>query len=186
MPVRGLALPGSDSFATPLGNIEVDQAAVAAITPLRQVVVSPAAHALEHSLEVQLPFLQSVLNDFKLVPLAVGDATPAEVAQVLDVLWGGPETLIVISSDLSHFLPYSTAQFVDQETVQAILDLAGPLTHEQACGGTPVNGLLLAARQHRLQPQLLGICNSGDTAGDKDRVVGYASFAFTEGSNDVH
>ncbi|MDO8771712.1 MAG: AmmeMemoRadiSam system protein B [Burkholderiaceae bacterium] len=180
VPVRGLALPGVDSFATPLGNIEVDQAAVAAITPLRQVVVSPAAHAPEHSLEVQLPFLQSVLDDFKLVPLAVGDATPAEVAQVLEVLWGGPETLIAISSDLSHFLPYGMAQSVDQGTVQTILDLAGPLTHEQACGGTPVNGLLLAARQHHLQPQLLGLCNSGDTAGDKSRVVGYASFAFME------
>lgn len=186
VPVRGLALPGVDSFATPLGNIEVDPVAIAAITPLRQVVVSPAAHALEHSLEVQLPFLQSVLDDFKLVPLAVGDATPAEVAQVLEQLWGGPETLIVISSDLSHFLPYRTAQSVDKETVQTILDLSGPLTHEQACGGTPVNGLMLAAKRHHLRPQLLGLCNSGDTAGDKSRVVGYASFAFMEESIDVH
>lgn len=186
VPVRGLALPGVDSFATPLGNIEIDQEGVAALSRLRQVVVSPAAHALEHSLEVQLPFLQSVLEDFKLVPLAVGDATPAEVAEVLEALWGGPETLIVISSDLSHFLPYRAAQSIDQETVQTILNLAGPLTHEQACGGTPVNGLLLAARQHHLQPQLLGLCNSGDTAGDKGRVVGYASFAFTPGADDVH
>jgi len=178
VPVRGLALPGVDSFVTPLGEIEIDQDAVAAITPLRQVVVSRAAHAPEHSLEVQLPFLQSVLADFKLVPLAVGDATPAEVAQVLEALWGGPETLIVISSDLSHFLPYRAAQAVDQETVQSILAMDGELTHEQACGGTPVNGLLLAATQHHLQPQLLGHCNSGDTAGDKGRVVGYAAFAF--------
>lgn len=186
VPVRGLALPGVDSFATPLGNIEIDQDAIAAITPLRQVVVSRAAHALEHSLEVQLPFLQSVLDDFKLVPLAVGDATPTEVAQVLEALWGGPETLLVISSDLSHFLPYSAAQAVDRETAQDILDLSSSLTHEQACGGTPVNGLLLAARQHRLQPQLLRLCNSGDTAGDKGRVVGYASFSFMEEPNDVH
>lgn len=186
VPVRGLALPGVDVFATPLGDIEIDQAAVAAITPLRQVVVSPAAHALEHSLEVQLPFLQAVLDDFKLVPLAVGDATPAEVAQVLEALWGGPETLIVISSDLSHFLPYGTAQSVDHETVETILNLAGSLTHEQACGGTPINGLLLAATRHQLKPQLLGLCNSGDTAGDKRRVVGYASLAFTQGANDVH
>jgi hypothetical protein len=186
VPVSGLALPGVDSFATPLGNIEVDQGAVAAIMPLRQVVVSPAAHALEHSLEVQLPFLQSVLDDFKLLPLAVGDATPAEVAQVLDTLWGGDETLIVISSDLSHFLPYRAAQAVDQETVQRILAMDGHLTHEQACGGTPVNGLLLAARQHRLHPQLLGLCNSGDTAGDKQRVVGYASIAFMEEAGHVH
>jgi hypothetical protein len=175
-----LALPGADAFATPLGSIEIDQKAVAAITGLRQVVVSPAAHALEHSLEVQLPFLQSVLDNFKLLPLAVGDATPAEVAEVLEVLWGGPETLIVISSDLSHFLPYRTAQSVDQQTVQSIVNLTGPLTHQQACGGTPVNGLLLAAKHHHLQPQLLGLCNSGDTAGDKSRVVGYAALAFTE------
>ena len=177
VPVRGLALPGVDFFATPLGNIEVDQDAVAAITPLRQVVVCPAAHAPEHSLEVQLPFLQSVLEDFKLVPLAVGNATPTEVAQVLEALWGGAETLIVISSDLSHFLPYRAAQAVDQETVEDILAMDGELRHEQACGGTPVNGFLLAARRHNLQPQLLGLCNSGDTAGDKGRVVGYAAFA---------
>ena len=186
VPVRGLALPSADTFATPLGFIEVDQASVAAIAGLPQVVVSPVAHALEHSLEVQLPFLQSVLDDFKLVPLAVGEASPAEVAEVLEALWGGAETLIVISSDLSHFLPYRTAQIVDQQTVQNILQLNSSITHEQACGGTPVNGLLLAARQHHLQPQLLGLCNSGDTAGDKGRVVGYASVAFMEVEGSLH
>jgi MEMO1 family protein len=186
VPVRGLALPGAAAFATPLGAIEVDQAAVAALASLRQVVVSPAAHALEHSLEVQLPFLQSVLDGFKLVPLAVGDATPAEVAQVLEALWGGPETLIVVSSDLSHFLPYRAAQSIDQDTVQNILALRGHLTHEQACGGTPINGLLLAARHHHLQPRLLELCNSGDTAGDKQRVVGYTSIAFTEKPHALH
>ncbi len=180
VPVRGLALPGVDSFATPLGEIEIDQQAAAAIENLPQVVVSPAAHEQEHSLEVQLPFLQSVLDDFTLLPLAVGDATPAEVAEVLDALWGGPETLIVVSSDLSHFLPYQTAQVVDAQTVKTILEMQGTLSHEQACGGTPVNGLLLAAKRHHLQPHLLELCNSGDTAGDKDRVVGYAAFAFTE------
>ena len=180
VPVRGLALPGVAAFATPLGELEIDQAGVAAITSLRQVVVSRAAHAQEHSLEVQLPFLQAVLEDFKLLPLAVGDATPAEVAEVLERLWGGPETLIVISSDLSHFLPYPAAQAVDQASVHSILALQGPLTHEQACGGTPINGLLLQARRHRLQPQLLRLCNSGDTAGDKNRVVGYAALAFME------
>lgn len=186
VPVRGLALPGAAAFATPLGAIDIDQGAVAALTGLRQVVVSPAAHALEHSLEVQLPFLQTVLDDFKLLPLAVGDATPAEVAQVLEALWGGPETLIVISSDLSHYLPYRAAQNIDQDTVERILALRGPLTHEQACGGTPINGLLLAARHHHLQPQLLGLCNSGDTAGDKQRVVGYAAIAFTEALHGTH
>lgn len=186
VPVRGLALPGAEAFSTPLGEIAVDQAATAAIAHLPQVVVSPAAHALEHSLEVQLPFLQSVLDEFTLLPLAVGDATPAEVEQVLEALWGGPETVIVISSDLSHFLPYRAAQELDQETVQSILHLQETLTHEQACGGTPVNGLLLAAKRHHLSPELLDLCNSGDTAGDKLRVVGYASFAFTEAHHDVH
>lgn len=178
VPVRGLALPGVDAFATPLGEIEIDQDAAKAIASLPQVCESYAAHAQEHSLEVQLPFLQSVLNDFTLLPLAVGDATPQEVAEVLETLWGGPETLIVISSDLSHFLPYETAQLVDGETVASILKLHGPLNHEQACGGTPVNGLMLAAKHHQLQPNLLDLRNSGDTAGDKDRVVGYAAFAF--------
>ncbi|OIP21095.1 MAG: AmmeMemoRadiSam system protein B [Comamonadaceae bacterium CG2_30_60_41] len=177
--VRGLALPGVDAFDTPLGRIPIDQVGVAAITSLPQVVVSVAAHAQEHSLEVQLPFLQTVLDNFTLVPLAVGDATPAQVAQVLDALWGGEETLLVISSDLSHFLPYATAVAVDRETVQAMLNRDSTVSHSQACGGTPVNGLLLAARQHQLHPELLGLCNSGDTAGDKSRVVGYAALAFT-------
>lgn len=185
VPVRGLALPGVDVFATPLGNIELDKAAIALLAGMKQVVVSPAAHAQEHSLEVQLPFMQSVLDDFKLVPLAVGDATPAEVAQVLDVLWGGPETVIVVSSDLSHFLPYALACAVDQQTVQHILGMKSSLTHSQACGGAPVNGLVFAARKHRLRPRLLDLCNSGDTAGDKNRVVGYASFIFSEETSDA-
>jgi hypothetical protein len=177
--VRGLALPGVSGFATPLGEVVLDQAAIAGIRHLPQVVESAPAHAHEHALEVQLPFLQRVLDDFTLVPLAVGDATASEVAEVLEHLWGGPETLIVISSDLSHFLPYSAARQIDQATTQDILALKATLTHEQACGGTPVNGLLLAARRHGLQPRLLAQCNSGDTAGDKQRVVGYASFAFS-------
>jgi len=163
----------------------IDQAAAGVIKNMPQVMISADAHAPGHSLEVQLPFLQTVLDDFKLVPLAVGDATPEEVAEVLDVLWGGPETLIVISSDLSHFLPYKTAQLVDAKTVQNIMHLQPALSHEQACGGTPINGLLLSAKHHHLQPQLLDLRNSGDTAGDKNRVVGYASFAFLEEKNDV-
>ena len=178
VPVRGLALADVDGFATPLGELEIDQDAIATISALPQIVHSKAAHAQEHSLEVQLPFLQMVLADFKLVPLAVGDATPAAVAEVLELLWGGPETLIVISSDLSHYLPYRLAQRVDDETVAHILALQPALTHQQACGGTAVNGLLLAAQQHQLQVKLLDVCNSGDTAGDKERVVGYAAFAF--------
>jgi AmmeMemoRadiSam system protein B len=183
--VRGLALPGVDSFVTPLGMVEIDQASVTALAALRQVVVSQAAHAHEHSLEVQLPFLQLALADFKLLPLAVGDATATDVAQVLSQLWGGPETLIVVSSDLSHYLPYAEAQAADQETVLRILRLNSSLTHQQACGGTAINGLLLAAREHGLQAHLLGACNSGDTAGDKHRVVGYAAFAFTPEAQDA-
>jgi len=183
--VRGLALPGVTAFATPLGEIPIDLDAVAAIEDMPQVIESTAAHAPEHSLEVQLPFLQAVLGDFKLLPLAVGNATPAEVAEVLEALWGGPETLIVISSDLSHFHPYQAAQMIDSQTAQDILSLRHTLSHEQACGGTPVNGLLLAAKQHQLQPHLIDMRNSGDTAGDKDRVVGYASFLFTEGTADA-
>lgn len=180
VPVRGLALPDVDSFATPLGKVELDKQAIVQLRGLRQVVVSSAAHTQEHSLEVQLPFLQSVLDDFRLVPLVVGAASPVEVAEVLDALWGGEETLIVISSDLSHYLSYTQAQQVDQLTVDKILKLQDTLTHQQACGGTVVNGLIFAARQHHLQPQLVDMCNSGDTAGDKSRVVGYASFIFAE------
>lgn len=181
--VRGLALPGADMFSTPLGPVEIDAEAVGKIAKLPQVCVSPQAHALEHSLEVHLPFLQTLLPNFKLLPLAVGMASPEEVAEVLETLWGGEETLIVISSDLSHFHPYETARQIDHATAQAILDLRQPVTHEQACGGTPVNGLLIAARHHHLTPHLLDLRNSGDTAGSPDRVVGYGAFAFTEDSH---
>ena len=178
--VSGLALPGVQAFETPLGRIQVDQDAVHFLTPLRQVSTSPAAHEPEHSLEVQLPFLQTMLSDFQLLPLAVGDASPQAVAEVIEVLWGGPETLIVVSSDLSHYLPYDVAQKVDRGTCAGILELRQVNSHEQACGATPVNGLMIAARHHRLTPHLLDLRNSGDTAGDRDRVVGYAAIAFTE------
>jgi hypothetical protein len=178
VPVRGLALPSVRAFATPLGFVNVDREAAAAVLTLPQVCESDAAHAFEHSLEVQLPFLQAVLGDFGIVPFAVGDATPAEVAEVIELLWGGPETLFVVSSDLSHYRRYADAREIDRATGDAILALSPTLDHEQACGATPINGLLLAARRHGLQPELLDLRNSGDTAGDKSRVVGYASFAF--------
>lgn len=177
--VRGLALPDADAFDTPLGRVMLDTAAMQAIAGLPQVTVSAQVHELEHSLEVQLPFLQSVLPDFKLLPLAVGMASPEEVAEVLEAVWGGEETLIVISSDLSHYLPYSTAQRVDNGTVQTILALHQITSHEQACGATPINGLIVAARKHHLTPHLLDLRNSGDTAGPRDQVVGYSAFAFT-------
>jgi hypothetical protein len=180
VPVRGLALPAASAFATPLGVVRLDAEAVARIRTLRQVVVSAAAHSEEHSLEVQLPFLQQVLGEFALLPLAVGDATAEEVAEVIEALWGGPETLIVVSSDLSHYLPYERARRIDAETCAAIGKLARPVSHDEACGGTPINGLLVAARRHGLTPALLDLRNSGDTAGDRSRVVGYAAFAFRD------
>jgi AmmeMemoRadiSam system protein B len=178
--VRGLAIPGASAFATPLGAVRLDMQAIDAALRLPQVTRHDAAHATEHSLEVQLPFLQGVLGEFTLVPFAVGHATPDEVAEVLDLLWGGPETLIVISSDLSHYHPYADAQRRDARTADEIRHLRLLLDHEQACGATPINGLIKTALQRGLKPVLLDLRNSGDTAGDKSRVVGYASFAFTE------
>ncbi len=180
VPVRGLALPGATEFLTPLGSIPLDAAGIAAVSTLPQVTVSDEPHALEHSLEVHLPFLQTVLGEFTLLPFAVGNATAEEVAEVLEKVWGGDETLIVISSDLSHFLPYDVARQLDRDTVNRILALEPGLNHEQACGATPVNGLLAYAAKHGLQAELLDLRNSGDTAGDKSRVVGYASVAFYE------
>ena len=180
VPVRGLAMPSITAFATPMGTIPLDTAAMSLLARLPQVTVSDAAHAQEHSLEVHLPFLQAVLGDFRLLPLAVGDATAAEVADVLEQVWGGEETLIVISSDLSHFLDYDSAVQVDSETLQHILALQPDLVHTQACGATPVNGLLAYAGTHALEAELLDQCNSGDTAGDRSRVVGYAAVAFYE------
>ena len=182
VPVRGLALPGVESFATPLGEVPVDAEAVAALRDLPQVIESPLAHAAEHSLEVQLPFLQRALGEFSLLPLAVGDASAEEVAEVLDRLWGGDETLVVVSSDLSHYLPYDTARRIDQDTVDHLLALDDEVDHERACGATPISGLLLAARRRGLRAELLDLRNSGDTAGDRRRVVGYAAVAFRPGS----
>jgi AmmeMemoRadiSam system protein A len=144
-------------------------------------VVSAPAHAMEHSLEVQLPFLQRVLGEFSLVPFAVGDATAAQVAEVLERLWGGPETLIVISTDLSHYHEYETAQRIDHDTAERIARLEGGLSHQQACGATPLNGLMSLAQKKGLSIRRLSVCNSGDTAGGRGRVVGYSAFALDEG-----
>jgi hypothetical protein len=182
VPVRGLALPDASAFATPLGQVPIDREAVESLARLPQVVVSSAVHAEEHALEVQLPFLQRVLGEFSLVPLAVGAATPSEVAEVIEKLWGGEETLIVVSSDLSHYHGYDEARTIDQGTARAILDFSTAIDHEQACGATPVAGLLLAARHRGLNVELLDLRNSGDTAGGRGRVVGYGSFAFWDGA----
>ena len=178
--LRGLALPGVDSFMTPLGEVEIDADAVERIKNLPQVIVNAQAHESEHALEVQIPFLQTMLGEFKLLPLVVGMVSTEEVAEVLDCVWGGEETLIVISSDLSHYLPYESAQNKDSKTALSILQLRPLVNHEQACGATPINGLLAAARQHHLVAHLLDLRNSGDTAGLRDQVVGYGAFAFSE------
>jgi len=180
VPIRGLALPVAKAFATPLGTIEIDSAPAAEALALPQVRTSEAAHALEHSLEVQLPFLQTLLDDFRIVPFAVGDAAAKEVAEVIDRLWGGPETLILVSSDLSHYHPYGEARVIDRGTVEEILAMTAALDHEQACVATPINGFSVCAKRRDLVVELLDLRNSGDTAGDKSRVVGYAAFAFTE------
>ncbi len=178
--IRGLALPGADGLATPLGVVAVDREAARAAASLPFVSVRPDAHAEEHALEVELPFLQRTLGEFEVLPLVCGHARPEAVAELLENFWDGGETLIVVSSDLSHYLPYGEAQRVDRETARAILDLAGPLDSFQACGALPISGLLQAARRHRLEPRLLDLRSSGDTAGDRQRVVGYAAFAFCE------
>jgi len=180
VPIRGLALPGHPYFATPLGEVAVDPQGAQAALRLPQVRLIPEAHAREHSLEVEIPFLQTLLGEISLVPLVVGAATAEEVAEVLDRLWGGPETLIVVSSDLSHFLAADMARQTDRATADEILALGGPLDPSQACGALPINGLLEAARRRGLTPELLDLRNSADTAGDPARVVGYGAFAFHE------
>jgi AmmeMemoRadiSam system protein B len=178
VPLDGLALPRVDAFETPLGQVPLDQAAVASLADLPQVTHNDLAHEHEHAIEVQLPFLQTLLGDFSIVPLVVGDASGPDVAQVLERLWGGDETLIVISSDLSHYLRYSAAQAIDRHTAERIVALDAALDTHEACGAAAINGALIAARRHGLVPRLLDLRNSGDTEGDRNRVVGYGAFAF--------
>jgi AmmeMemoRadiSam system protein B len=178
----GIALPGAQAFATPLGTVPVDADLVAAVAGLPGVFPYPEAHAEEHALEVELPFLQRLLGDFTMLPLVVGEAGAAAVAAVLDAVWGGEETAIVVSSDLSHYLPAPQAERVDRQTAESILRLSGPLDPFQACGAQPINGLLAVAERRGLLPELLDLRHSGDTAGDRRRVVGYGAFAFAEGA----
>ena len=179
MAFSGLSYSSAELFRTPLGDLEVDQAALAQITSLPQVHLSNEAFEGEHSLEVHLPFLQMTLEQFRIVPLLVSDASADEVAEVLEKLWGGDETLIVISSDLSHYMEYDMARTMDAEATLAIEKLEPQaLTYHHACGRTPVSGLLVAARNHHLKATTLDLRNSGDTAGPRDQVVGYGAYAF--------
>jgi len=175
--VEGLVWPGAAQLATPLGTVEVDLEAIAS---LPEVSPDRGAHAREHCLEVELPFLQRVAPHAKLVPLVAGHASAEEVGQALEALWGGPETLIVISSDLSHYLPYAVGRAADRHTAARILSLEPSLSGEEACGAVGINGLLWVARKKQLRLELVDLRSSGDTAGPRDEVVGYGAFAAYE------
>ena len=177
---RGIAAPSVDQFMTPLGPIDLDRENIKSLEKFSFVHVSDLPHQEEHSLEVHLPFLQTVLSNFQLTPLVVGDCRPDQVHQVLDTFWNQTDNLIVISSDLSHFHDYTTAQRMDQATSHAIETLAyDKLDYDHACGRTPVQGVLLLAKEHGLTVQTVDLRNSGDTAGTKDRVVGYGAYVIS-------
>ncbi len=181
VPVKGLAASGAEAFATPLGEVPLDRAVIDKALALPQVEIHDDAHDQEHSLEVHLPFLQVLLGDFTLVPLVVGEASPGQTAEVLELLWGGPETLIVVSTDLSHYLDYDAARRMDVVTCRAIEQLEpDKIGRDQACGGKPVAGLLALAKRRGLKVSTLDLRNSGDTAGARDQVVGYGSWALFE------
>jgi AmmeMemoRadiSam system protein B len=175
--LRGVAVPECETFSTPMGTVPVDRQAVEAISGLPGVVRSDSAHAEEHSLEVQLPFLQSILGAFSLVPIVVGQCEPEIPAAVLDELWGGPETLIIVSSDLSHYLPYEQARETDGRTCRRILEKSSALDGHDACGAHAINGLMASRHGRDLSVTVCDLRNSGDTAGDRSRVVGYGAFA---------
>ncbi|MGD8831224.1 MAG: AmmeMemoRadiSam system protein B [Pseudomonadales bacterium] len=177
VPVAGMAFPSVDTFSVPTGEVPLDRKAIDAALRLPGTCVSDQAHAFEHCLEVHLPFLQAVLGNFQLVPIVVGQAAATEVAAVLEALWGGDETLIVISSDLSHYHPYDEARHIDAGTTAKIRTRSASLSGEEACGAYAINGLMLAARAHGLTVQVLDVRNSGDTAGDRRQVVGYGAYA---------
>lgn len=178
--LQGVAVPSVAGFATPLGSVALDVAAREVVLRESGVAMDDRAHRLEHSLEVQLPFLQLLVPQATLLPLVAGTATTATMARIFDALWGGTGTLLVVSTDLSHFHDYATAQALDTATCRRVMALDPGLDGEDACGCVGLNGFLLAARRRGLRPEQIGMCNSGDTAGDHARVVGYAAFAFHE------
>jgi len=178
VPFIGIAASSADAFQTPLGNIPVDRDAVTRLLDDPAVQALDAAFAQEHALEVQLPFLQTVLSDFTLVPLIVGEADAEDVSRVIEALWQ-PDTLIVVSSDLSHYLDYHSCQQRDQATSRAIEDMdAAHIGTYDACGAYPIRGLLRSAEHHGWRVRTLDLRNSGDTSGDKSKVVGYGAYEF--------
>lgn len=175
--VQGIAVPTRwDAEATPLGNILLDKPAIESLLALPEVIAATEAHRQEHAIEVQLPFLQHQLGDFKLIPIVVGVSQPESVANALDLLVDD-ETLVVVSTDLSHYLSQDIARQQDDDTIRQILQFHENLSGDQACGCYALNGALHWAHQQQLSIQLLAKCTSGDTCSDKSRVVGYAAFA---------
>ncbi|MGC8668482.1 MAG: AmmeMemoRadiSam system protein B [Chthonomonadales bacterium] len=182
VPIRFLAASSADYWDTPLGRVPLDGAANQRLAEVPGVQFFDRAHSSEHSIEVHLPFLQVVLERFTLVPLVAGDTTEADVELALDAVWGGPETLIVVSSDLSHYHDYDTARRLDLATAEAIEKLSpAQIAPDRACGSIPIRGLLRLARRRGLRVHRLDLRNSGDTTGTyrRDRVVGYGAWAFT-------
>ena len=177
----GLAADSAGGWRTPLGIVPIDRPMVERLIKAKLIGVLDTAHAQEHSLEVHLPFLQVALDEFALVPIVAVDAPPQAVVALLDAVWAGPETLIVVSTDLSHYLDYRSCQATDRQTAAAIecLDSSG-LGPQSACGRVPVRGLLAAAKRRGMSIVRLDLRNSGDTAGPRDRVVGYGSWALFE------
>jgi len=176
--IEAIALPDAEVMGTPLGFVPIWYEGAKTALDFPQVVVSARVHAEEHSLEVQLPFLQRTLASFDVLPLAAGWVTPKAVADVIEALWETPNLGVVISSDLSHYHTYDDARRIDAETIDQVRALDATIDHDQACGATGLDAMLLVAKLHGLRPRMLGACNSGDTAGDKRRVVGYTAFAF--------
>ncbi len=179
-PLEGFAVSMARGFNTPLGTVPVDPLGTREILSLPSVRHREEIHVPEHALEVLLPFLQITLGEFSIVPILAGDASPSQTAEVLEAVWGGPETLVAVSSDLSHYYSYDKARELDQSTADAIetLDETG-IGPDRACGRVPIQGLLQAARKHSLQARCVDLRNSGDTAGPRDRVVGYGAFLFS-------
>lgn len=178
--LRGIAYSSANYFQTPLGLVPLDRKTQDRLARLPQLHLHDAAFEEEHSIEVHLPFLQELLTDFSIIPLLVGDATAEQVAEVIEQVWQPDGNLVVISSDLSHYLDYTSATKMDRETSQAIEALQPEaLSYHSACGRIPVSGLLLVAKKHDLKARTVDLRNSGDTAGSHDRVVGYGAYVFS-------
>ncbi|HSJ91563.1 MAG TPA: AmmeMemoRadiSam system protein B [Ilumatobacter sp.] len=178
VPMRGIGLTSATDWQSPLGPVTIDHRADDALLALSFVVVRDDAHAPEHSLEVQLPFLQVVLDEFELLPMVVGAADAQQVATAIDTVWTSPDTLVLVSTDLSHYHRYAEAVQLDTRTAAAIVAKHdGDIADLDACGARPLRGLLRTAAERDLEVEQLDLRNSGDTAGDRDRVVGYGAFA---------